>query len=461
MASTVLAQKLDRPVKRRTVVRPVKMMTDAVAILQKRFGSPESDAYMVEKLERILIGNQIYDLRTQAGMTQAALARKVGTKAALLHLRLFGKSDTIEGVTLTNKNFMKTKLVLIAVACLFLFSPVGQAQMMMMPPDFASQDPERMKVELEKVIRSFWEGRAATMMVGGFVGFPEIRAAWDITDEQYQRIQNPFGPGLLERPEFMELEEKEVAFNRILRESRDSLGQDAIEEIQQKLLDIQDRRSALMTNVAINVINDLLTPEQKQKIRESWLASMGEMPFILPVAFEALHLTDAQKQQMGEIKKELEPEFEKHLEKFVEGQMILSNKMSAELRRLGSQNFRSPEAMLERMQATARQLAAQDPEFKRVQGEMTSLSQTFSTQFRTRMFDVLTDAQWLRLQELNDNPPEYVLAIRKRLREMRGDSEQADGEWVPGPGSWQPGDAIPIQYRQERNERSRFPRREN
>ena len=56
--------------------------TDAVSILQKRFGSPESEAYMVEELERVLIGNQIYDLRTKAKMTQAVLAKKVGTKAA-------------------------------------------------------------------------------------------------------------------------------------------------------------------------------------------------------------------------------------------------------------------------------------------------------------------------------------------------------------------------------------------
>ena len=85
MASTVLTQKLDRPAKRQAVVHPIKTTrttTDAVAILHKRFGSPESEAYMVEELERVLIGNQIYDLRTKAGMTQAALAKKVGTKAA-------------------------------------------------------------------------------------------------------------------------------------------------------------------------------------------------------------------------------------------------------------------------------------------------------------------------------------------------------------------------------------------
>jgi len=355
---------------------------------------------------------------------------------------------------------MKTKLVLIAVACLLFFSTIGQAQMM--PPDFASQDPERMKVELERVIRSFWEGQAATTMVMGLGNTPEIRTAWGITDEQFRQFRNPIGPEILENPEFKKLEEENIALNRVLRESSDSLGQDAVAEMQQKIRDVRDRMNVIATNMAVNVINDLLTPEQKQKIRESWLASMGEMPLILPVAFEALHLTDAQKQQMGEIKKELEPEFEKHLEKFVEGQMILSNKMSAELIRQGSPRFRGPESMLETMQVIAKQLAAQDPEFKRIQDEMASLSQTFSTQFRTRMFDVLTDEQWAHLQELNDNPPEHVLAIRKRLRAMRGESEQAEpGGWVPGPGSWQPGDAIPGAYRIERETRSRFPRGEN
>ena len=86
MTSTILAQKLDHPAKRQTtanrIAPPKKVITDAVAILQKRFGSPESEAYMIEELERILIGNQIYDLRTKAKMTQAALAKKVGTAAA-------------------------------------------------------------------------------------------------------------------------------------------------------------------------------------------------------------------------------------------------------------------------------------------------------------------------------------------------------------------------------------------
>jgi len=83
MTSTVL----ERPTKRRTTVNQSKPQraptTDAVTIIHRRFieGRPELEAYLVEELERILIGNQIYDLRTKAGMTQAALAKKVGTKA--------------------------------------------------------------------------------------------------------------------------------------------------------------------------------------------------------------------------------------------------------------------------------------------------------------------------------------------------------------------------------------------
>jgi len=86
MASTVLTHTLNNPVKRRTTnrVKPQRTTTDAVTIIHRRFveGKPALEAYLVEELERILIGNQIYGLRTKAGMTQAALARKVGVKAA-------------------------------------------------------------------------------------------------------------------------------------------------------------------------------------------------------------------------------------------------------------------------------------------------------------------------------------------------------------------------------------------
>ncbi len=42
---------------------------------------------MAEEYERLVLGSQIHDLRTKAGMTQAALAKKVGvTKTEIANL---------------------------------------------------------------------------------------------------------------------------------------------------------------------------------------------------------------------------------------------------------------------------------------------------------------------------------------------------------------------------------------
>ena len=354
---------------------------------------------------------------------------------------------------------MKTKLFL-ALSCLLLFSILGQAQLLLPPYD--SQNPmaqERMKKDIERVIRSSWEDRTGGLVMGLVVSDRTIRAALDITDEQFQRMRNPIGPEIRNNPEFVKLDEEGAALRRALHEAGDPTGQNADEEIQRKFLDNQEKMTSLVNNIANDVIDNLLTPEQKQTIRELQLALMSEMPFVLPGAFEALHLSDAQKQQMKDIKKELEPEFEKHLAKFVEGQIVLNNKMTVEIDKQGGfANIRGPNTMLESMQAATKKLIVEDPEFKKIHEETTGISQVFSAQFRTKMFDVLTDEQFARLQELNDNPPDYVLAIRKKIRAMRGESEQTGGGgWVPGPGSWQPGQGIPEGYRQERNTRNRFP----
>jgi Ni/Co efflux regulator RcnB len=93
-----------------------------------------------------------------------------------------------------------------------------------------------------------------------------------------------------------------------------------------------------------------------------------------------------------------------------------------------------------------------------------------SDDLKIEMFDVLTDEQWDRFQNLVDNPPDY---IKKIIAQVSGkfvsaasapvaskpsvDGAKSDA-WQPGPGSWQPGDPIPEKYRQERNEKRNFPR---
>ena len=357
---------------------------------------------------------------------------------------------------------MKTKLLLIAVACLLICSATSYAQPPALSQDErANQRQQIAKMELTSGIKSLWSGQ--NMMTFGLLQDPNIRAVWDMSDEQFLQISlqmSNMQDEMAKNPEYRELMGE---VNAILRQY--PYMQNLDEETQMQMMTIGEKITTLRMSFVSDVIDNAITPEQKQKINESLLANMEELSFVLPSMFEALGLSDAQRQQMVNLKKELEPEFEKHLEHFVNGQAILERKIFEERdrqRRLAgvSENSTGIERIEDR-QAIQKKLLEEDPEYKRIHEEVQSQGKAFVTQFKTKMFDVLTDAQWIRLQELVDNPPEYAKALGIKLRELRGERERADGAWVPGPGSWRPGDPIPAQYRQERETRRGFPRGEN
>jgi Ni/Co efflux regulator RcnB len=159
---------------------------------------------------------------------------------------------------------------------------------------------------------------------------------------------------------------------------------------------------------------------------------------------------------MERIKKELEPEFEKHLNNFSDGNVIMTNKILDAFEKQGGKNF---EDLTKKAPQIITRLKADDPQFKKTFEDIVTQSRLFTTQFKTKMFDVLTDEQWKRLQELIDTPPEYAKVLRKKLKEQIGESEKTDA-WAPGPNSWRPGDPIPEGYRQNRSKR-RFPGMDN
>jgi Ni/Co efflux regulator RcnB len=236
----------------------------------------------------------------------------------------------------------------------------------------------------------------------------------------------------------------------------------------------------IIINVFADAMDGIFTPEQLQQVQEMQLAAMGEMPFVSPSMFEALGLTDSQRQEMERIKKELEPEFEKNLDDFVANYISTMQKIASEhVRGITTTVTEDSDGRVvmkaveeESVEEILKRLMAEDPEFRRVSEELQTRIRDFSTQFRIRMFDVLDDAQWQRLQDLIDNPPEHAVLFRRHLRESMGlgvseEGSSEDGNnaeesdiWVPGPNSWRPGDPIPEQYRQERNKRGRFPRTE-
>ena len=364
---------------------------------------------------------------------------------------------------------MKTRLFA-TVSFLLLFSFTTHAQQA--PPQFdfmqMRQSPmmqQGMKVGMKNAFRSFWDGRGGNLMAVGLFADPDIRGAFDVSDEQYQQIQQVqtgMVPALQRDPRFQEI----VKEMQAIQNPNDPFMQNADAETIDKFGAIQGRIVSLSMDFMSDAIGNVLTPEQNQKMLEAQLASMGEMPIIAPNMFEALNLTDAQRQHMERIKQELEPEFEKNLETFANGTMAMMNIMFDELEKQGFEmGDGNAEEMLnkmkdlgEKMQGIQKKLIAEDQEFKRIHDELQNNGKAFSKQFKLKMFDVLNDEQWARLQLLIDNPPEYAKALLKKMKEQSGQAKQAGGGWQPGPHSWQPGDPIPVEYRQQRNTPGNFPR---
>lgn len=66
--------------------KKAKTTTDAVEILHRRSleGKPEMEAILEEEEGKAEVARLIYDLRTQAGLTQKELAQRVGTTASVI-----------------------------------------------------------------------------------------------------------------------------------------------------------------------------------------------------------------------------------------------------------------------------------------------------------------------------------------------------------------------------------------
>ena len=374
---------------------------------------------------------------------------------------------------------MKTKLLL-AVACLLLFAASGQAQVE--PPrvmviqqesgelrELTAEEFRRMEVDagrltrrispeesffseqsekahLKGLLRSAWNGRGtganliiAALATGGYREADGGLSALGMSEEQIEQLTKHVTDSMEGRDD--RSGDSDSIIPKAIRDEMATLQNDgefdtdAQERVRSIIEKHMETEASRRRDTIADAVDEILPAEQIQQIQESILANMAGMPFITTSVFEVLNLTDGQRQQMERIKKELEPAFEEILECWVNVQLTLHNTKDAEGR-----------------------------EYQRIYDDIQSKGKAFAVRFRTRMFDVLNDNQWARLQKLVDNSPEHALILRKKLKELSGEGEESKGGkkadvWVPGPGAWQPGQGIPEGYRQERN--SRFPRGEN
>ena len=350
------------------------------------------------------------------------------------------------------------RLAFVGLLSLCLLAPIAYAT----PPWIGSamqwKTPiiqESMKRTGKMAIRASWDGYWVQFWDSGTVRDPDARAALGLSDEQYQQIEN-----LLQNTDMSEYQLNYPGMQEIIKEleaiqrPNDPYFQnmeDADEETQKKFLDISERQSKLWHHSRIDfrngIVLSVLTAEQKQKLNEAVLASIAAMPVIAPNVFEVLDLTDAQKQKMEEIKKEHEPEFEKILENVASGNMVILNKVIDEYEKQGG-DLVSGEDFQDKIPEIEKKLMTDDPEVKKIHEKIVSSSRQFASQLKMKLFDVLTDEQWKHLQQLTDDPPEYIKVLRKKLWANMGRSEETEEQYRDAP--WHSDDAIPEEYRQKR-----------
>jgi len=293
-------------------------------------------------------------------------------------------------------------------------------------------------------------------------GSPEFLAALGVSDEDFQVILLRRYEGTpSENPEYRKaMQEYEEAF-RVMTGGQPPFMGAVIPPVhwlneeqlraRNRLQELGRRMESMMQAFAAQPprprvsLEELITPERWQKIREAELVTMvmGKTRAITPSLFEALNLTDAQREGMERIKKELEPEFEKYLDAYADNMIAGSDMRRAALalhRRQapfdfsfdgfpfdGDINARDAwekarwQAQVEALAKSREEALAanavvwkemqENPEYQRLLDEMTASSKAFAMLFRTRMSEILTDEQRSRLQELIDNPPPHVLQV--------------------------------------------------
>jgi len=325
-----------------------------------------------------------------------------------------------------------------------------------------SRDMER------QIMMSFWSGGGSNNM-WGMLHQDDIREGLGISREQLQNIQDTKRATLLNDPCIRQgQEEFQKEMFKLMAEHGNPFDENASEETRQRFTELQEQMQMEVQAIVLekqdsmmaHAINENLTSDQLKRIGEFQISIMSEFPLISPSMFEVLDLSDDQKRQLDEIKKAMEPEYERHIDRMIDFrrksdgifQEILDKKLEGVIDSEEQERIR---------RETAADFRRTNQEFLRGWHETMESGKELADRLKIRMFDVLTDEQWERTLYLIDNPPDFAKPLIARMRERREAANASPGEWQPGPGSWRPGDAIPEAYRIERNTRRPFPRTEN
>jgi Ni/Co efflux regulator RcnB len=374
---------------------------------------------------------------------------------------------------------MKTKLLFTIITCWLLVSagdivPAQELDFMRMMRSPSNR--EYHKNGKREQYRALWNGNGAVISSIPLWQSEEFRQELNFSPEQLTQLDFMYSKGgtmghwyqskAQTDPVLAQMMAENLPLNEEMR--KDPYGERTPPETMRIYQEQLRKMTAYYLTETQKDVENTLTPEQMQKVREYEMALMSEVPILNPSMFECLDMTDEQRQQMKAIKKELEPEFEKIIEELVDIEdrlkelrfdILVENGIAFDTR---GNLVTNDGKLLERTKTD--ELMAKSTQANAIQQlskQINERSSNFMRGFQVKMLDVLTDEQLVRMQQIIDNPPEYVKKRRDQMQKERAEREKTRKEkndWAPGPDSWRPGDPIPEEYREERNKRGNFPR---
>ena len=302
---------------------------------------------------------------------------------------------------------MNPKHLFITVSCLLLLATIGLAQEFEVEPPENDSERALNAIMVSRITQAVFEEDPSGFFMlvlakeGGSI-LPGFNEEFGITNEQIERLEEVW--------QSLEPVEYRDPFMEVVNK----FGEDA----NYILTNEDDEVIMSVFRYAMEAANisaaEALTDEQIQKMDGMMLALTGglESPFFNERHMAAIDMTDAQREQFKQIDAETKPGRDKLIAAISEETLKMMD--------TGTMDFRS--------------LLGTFAQFREYQ-----------TELRDRRRAVLTPAQIARAASLSRLP--RFLSPFNLLQ-----------QWVPGPGSWRPGDAIPVQIQEPR--RSRFPRGE-
>ena len=314
-------------------------------------------------------------------------------------------------------------------------------------------------------MRSSWNGQ------GSFIPLSLLLRAkaddeLELTEEQQQRLaplrkDNELGREWIQQkfqnptPEMrQELLQRDMAIQATINPD-DPNFERATEEQKNAHRDANIAKLNLFLGVMQAEVQDILTPEQMLQVRKLEMQLMPELGIPFPSMFDPLDLTEEQKKEMDRIAEEMKVEFDRLT---MEAAVLHAERTSSLHRSLQGKIFASHEELQTALHETHRQFVPNEA-MRKKGNDLQEQGTKLMSLLQTRLMNVLTNEQLVKMQEILDATPEFAKKVIADFKARREEAKKSP-TYIPGPDAWRPGSPVPLQFQEERR-RSRFPRGEN